>query len=116
MDFDSAVAAHMQWKIKLRAAIADKSQLDAASISRDNICPVGQWLHGEARQRYGHLTSHASCVTAHAAFHKEAGRVAHLINQKKYAEAENALANGTPYIIASSDVGVALNRLRRETA
>lgn len=115
MDFDSAIAAHMQWKVKLRGAIAQQSQLDAASIAKDNVCSVGQWLHGEAKTKYGHLPSHAACLSAHAAFHREAGKIANLINQKHYGQAEDGLANGSPYMDASSEVAVTVTRLRKET-
>lgn len=114
MDFEDAIAAHVAWKIKLRGAITTRSEVDAVSVARDDKCVLGQWLHGEARQKYAHLAAFTGCVQAHAAFHREAGRVAALINAKQYAEAAAGLDLGSPYARASMDATVAITRLRSE--
>ena len=114
MNLDDAIAAHAEWKTKLRGAIRRREQLDAASISLDNKCPLGQWLHGEAKAKYGRLTSYGTCVDRHAEFHRCAGQVATNINAGNTTEAEAMLENGTPYADASSAVGVAILRLRKE--
>ena len=115
MNLDNAISAHAEWKMKLRSAIAAQSQLDAATISKDNCCPLGQWLHGEARAKYGHLEGFRRCLEAHANFHREAGRVAQLINQKKFSEAEAAIGLNTHYAVASSEAGAAIIHLKRES-
>jgi methyl-accepting chemotaxis protein len=66
--------------------------------------------------KYGQLPSHKECLSAHASFHREAGKVAQLINQKKYVEAEAALGVGTPYTSASMMTAVAINRIKKEAA
>lgn len=114
MDFDQAIGAHVEWKTKLRSAINAQSQLDAAAASKDNVCPLGKWLHGEARAKYGHLGAYAACLNSHAAFHREAGRVANLINDRRYDEAKVALDAGAPYAQASMQTSVAITKLRRE--
>ena len=114
MNLDNAIAAHAEWKTKLRSAIQKKEQLDAAAISSDNKCPLGQWLHGEAKAKYSTLVSHGSCIAKHAEFHRCAGAVAKTINDAKFAEAEAMLAGGTAYSAASSAVGVAIITLRKE--
>jgi methyl-accepting chemotaxis protein len=116
LDLDTAIKAHAEWKTRLRAAMSGKQQLDAASIGKDNQCPLGKWLHGEAKAKYAGLKSYGPCVSAHAAFHVEAGKVAALINGAKYAEAEAALGGGTPYSSASSAVGVAILNLRKDAS
>lgn len=116
MDLDSAIKAHGEWKVKFRAAIQGKQQLDAASVSKDNLCPLGQWLHGEAKAKYSGLKSYARCVHDHAAFHAEAGKVAAAINAARYAEAETMIASSTPYANVSSAVGVAILALRKEAS
>ncbi len=116
MDLNGAIAAHAEWKLKLRSAIAAKTQLDATKIGQDNQCPLGQWLHGEARTKYGALSAYSACLHAHADFHREAGRVARLINEKKYSEAEAVLGAGTTYSAASGTASVAINRLKKEAA
>ncbi|MBL8324834.1 MAG: CZB domain-containing protein [Rubrivivax sp.] len=116
MNLDDAIKAHGEWKLKLRRAIQDRQQLDAASISRDNVCPFGQWLHGAAKTQYGRLRTYSACVEKHAAFHREAGRVAQTINAGEYAVAEKMLDGGTPYAAASSAIGGAILGLRKEVA
>lgn len=116
MDLDQASQAHATWKVKLRAAIAKKETLDAATIAKDNCCPLGQWLHGDAKARFGRWASYTECVTRHAGFHREAGAVAHLINAGAYAQAEAALNAGTPYAAASGQVASAILGLKKEAA
>ena len=114
MDLNSAVAKHSEWKTKFRGAISKQEQLDATTISKDNCCDLGKWLHGSGKASYGTLESFKDCITKHALFHKEAGKVASAINAKKYAEAETMIGTGTPYTSTSSAVGVAIMRLKKE--
>lgn len=116
MDLDKALHAHGEWKLKLRTAISKKEQLDATAIGADNRCPLGQWLHGDARGKYGKLKAYGNCVGKHADFHREAGKVAAAINQGRYTEAEAMLNGGTPYAAASSAVGGAILGLKKEAA
>lgn len=114
MDLNNAIEKHAEWKMKFRSAISRKDTLDAPSISRDNCCELGKWLHGEAKVKFGALPSHAQCVSRHAAFHQEAGKVAQAINARNYSAAEAMLNAGTPYASASSAVGVAILQLKKD--
>jgi len=114
MDLDSALNAHADWKVKLRAAINARAKLDAESIARDNCCALGQWLHGEARRSLGDSQTLANAVKRHAEFHCEAGAVARRINAGQYDRADAMLDAGTPYANASMAVGSAIVRLKRE--
>lgn len=116
LDLDQSVQKHAEWKIKFRSAIASQSTLDAAAIGRDDCCDVGRWLHGPGRAACGARPEFDRAVSTHRAFHAEAGKVAALINARKFSEAEAALAAGTHYAAASSDVGVALMALKRAAA
>ncbi|MDA8363971.1 MAG: CZB domain-containing protein [Gammaproteobacteria bacterium] len=114
MDLDSAISKHAEWKLKFRTAISKQEQMDAATISKDNCCELGKWLHGDAQAQLGHLPAHADCIQKHAAFHAEAGKVAAAINARKYAEAEAMINAGTAYAQASNTVGAAIVRLKKE--
>lgn len=114
MDLNSAVEKHTEWKTKFRVAITKQETMDAATISKDNCCELGRWLHGEGKSKYGGLASHKDCVTTHAKFHEEAGKVAAAINSKKFDQATNMLSAGTTYAAASSAVGVAIMKLKKE--
>jgi methyl-accepting chemotaxis protein len=114
MDLNHANMKHEQWKVKFRSAIVTKQTLDAAAVSADNHCDFGQWLQGDAKTKYGHLPSHSSCVSAHAAFHAEAGKVASIINAKNFDEAEKMLGFGSHFALTSSAVTRAIHHLQKE--
>lgn len=114
MDLDHAIQKHSEWKIKFRSAISKQETIDTANISKDGCCDFGKWLHGEAKANFGRLASYSECVTKHAAFHIEAGKVAATINHKKYAEAEKMLGTNTPYLTASTAVAGAILKLKKE--
>jgi hypothetical protein len=114
MDLNNAIEKHAEWKLKFRSAISKSETMDASSISKDSCCELGKWLHGEAKVKFGSLPSHSACVAKHAAFHIEAGKVAQTINARKFTEAEAMLNAGTPYTAASSAVGVAVLKLKKE--
>lgn len=116
MDLTRASQAHGEWKVKLRLAIAKKEQLDERTISANNCCALGKWLHGEAKSHYSGLRALGDCTTKHAAFHREAGVVARTINARDYAKAEQMLGAGTAYSTASSAVISAILALRKEAA
>ncbi len=114
MDLNHAIEKHVEWKLRFRSAIAKHETMDADTIGKDNRCELGKWLHGEARVLFSGLQSYPPCVERHAQFHAEAARVAQAINQKRYAEAEAMLGGETPYADASTAVGGAIMRLKRE--
>lgn len=115
MDLNLAIEKHAEWKLKFRTAIVKQETMDAETIAKDNCCPLGMWLHGEAKLNLSNLQSYIQCVEKHAAFHVEAGKVAQTVNAKKYTEAEAMLASNMPYTQASSAVGVAIMRLKKES-
>ena len=116
INLDAAIAKHTEWKAKLRRAIASWQQLDAATISKDNCCDLGKWLHGGGKAKLGHKPEFQAVVGLHRTFHAEAGKVAEFINAKKYSEAEQALDNGTSYSEASDSVRSAIHALKKDIA
>lgn len=113
MDLDKAVQAHVGWKMKFRSAIAKHEHLDAATILKDDCCEIGKWLHGTGKMAMGSTAEFGKALTAHKTFHVEAGKIAQLINAKKYDEAEKQLGAGTKYTHASSSVSSALMALKK---
>jgi methyl-accepting chemotaxis protein len=113
MDLNSAIAAHTQWKIKLRGAISGGEKVDAATLSKDNCCELGKWLHGEGRAKLGTLPSFAQALKAHAAFHLAAGKVAHHINAGAKDAASREL-DGPAFSEASAAVGGAIIQLKKD--
>jgi len=113
IDLMEAVRDHTEWRRRFRNAMAMQETLDAAPIAQDTSCALGQWLHQDAVHRFRHLDTYWACLDAHAAFHLQAARVAHLINEKRYYAAEKMLAGGTAFSEASMAVGLAIIRLKK---
>ena len=114
MDLDQAIDLHSEWRWKFCSAMAREEAMDALSIANDDGCELGKWLHGEAKNHFGHLASYARCVARHAAFHVEAGKVASIVNAGQYAQAEAMIGPDTPYSSASTAVRNALLALKEE--
>jgi methyl-accepting chemotaxis protein len=115
MDLDQAIQAHSAWKIKFRTAITKQETMDAATISKDNCCDLGKWLHGEGKLDFGALSSHTDCVRKHAAFHIEAGKVATAINARQFIAAQNMIGStDTPYAKASLAVSSSILKLKAD--
>ena len=68
MELNNAVQKHAEWKVKLRSAISKHEHMAVASLSRDDRCELGQWLHGGTRMHFGKLGTHSDCVHKHSAF------------------------------------------------
>ncbi|MBI2384102.1 MAG: CZB domain-containing protein [Gammaproteobacteria bacterium] len=115
MDLNHAIEKHAEWKVKFRSAIGRHESMDAATIAKDNCCELGKWLHGEGKATHGTLPGYAQCLAKHAAFHVEAGKVAHAINARKYGEADTMLGAGSAYVQASSAVAIAIMQLKKES-
>ena len=112
-DFDAAIGAHRQWKVKLRKAIAGHETLDAQTICLDDRCPLGRWIHGPGGQRWGSRPSFSELLGKHAEFHTEAGAVARKINAGAYAEAEQLIGSGSRFASVSNEVCTLLTRAKR---
>ena len=114
IDLNEAIQAHGEWKTKLGNACQFREHMDSATISRDDCCKLGKWLHGKARRDYRQLGGYSDCVKKHAAFHREAGKVAEFINSEQYAVAETMLKNGSRYASVSAEVCKAIVALKKE--
>lgn len=114
INLDNAIQAHANWRAKLRTAVAQKETLDADTVSRDDCCELGKWLHGAGSSQYGGKPSFVQLLESHRQFHQEAGKVARLINQGAYSEAEKQLESNTGFSNASQKVGAAVIQLAKE--
>ncbi len=112
VDVDVYIDAHRQWKVKLRDAIENREKVDVATLSRDDCCALGKWIYGDG-QRLGGRETFTQLVERHKRFHTVAGGVAEKINHRQYREAEDALAPGTPFSQATSDVVLTLSTAKR---
>lgn len=116
MDLNNAIGKHAEWKIKLRSAISRQETMDVDTISKDNCCELGKWLYGDAKANFSQLKSYTECVSRHADFHVEAGKVAAIINAGNYTEAEAMLGADSKYTEASNAVASAIMHLKKEAS
>jgi methyl-accepting chemotaxis protein len=114
MDLYAAIGKHAEWKIRFRGAIEKSETLDVDTISADNRCELGKWLSGDAKKLMGASPALEDCIAKHAAFHREAARVAEAINARKMAEATDMISRDTPYLHASFALDGAIIHLMEE--
>jgi len=93
LNFKDAVMAHQRWKTRLQACIDGTSQekLDAATVSRDDQCVLGEWINGTGAEKFGGVRAFAQLKAEHAQFHLLAGEVLAAAYAGRKAEAEQTL-------------------------
>lgn len=107
-----AIAAHGQWKQRLRdAAATGKSEFRPEVVKTDNACDLGKWIYGEAKAKLPGDPRVEEVRKLHAEFHQHAAQVLSLALLGKKAEAEAAMALGSPYSKASTALVNALKKL-----
>jgi hypothetical protein len=76
MNFDEAIKAHADWKLKLRNYISKTSteKFDAKVVAQDNQCALGKWIYGEGKT-YQSDPDYKELKEAHAKFHKCAASI-----------------------------------------
>ncbi len=113
-DFDAAIEAHRAWKLKLRRAISSQEKLDIATISRDDCCALGKWIHGPGGHRHGRNPRFGDLKAKHRDFHLSVGEIARKINRGRHDDAENLLGTGSSFTALSTDIVSVLNRFKNE--
>jgi methyl-accepting chemotaxis protein len=112
IDVDAIIDGHRLWKVKLRDAIERSEHVDVQTLARDDCCALGKWIYADG-QRLRDRHSFTELIGRHAHFHQVAGQVGELINQGRFVQAEDALAPGTPFTRATSDVVHVLSAVKR---
>ena len=113
LDVDGIIDAHRQWKVKLRDAIENHATVDTDTLRRDDCCALGKWIYGHGRQRFGTQPRFVELIERHKHFHQVAAGVGELINQRRWREAEDAIAPGTPFSEATRGVVQVLAAAKR---
>jgi hypothetical protein len=77
LNMRQAIDAHINWKVRLENALAgDGSEsLQVGQVAADDRCILGQWLHSEAKRRFGATSEFQDLVKSHADFHLLAGDI-----------------------------------------
>lgn len=97
-DLDKAIAAHGQWKVKLRRAIdTGEAESTPARVRQDNNCSFGKWLHQRIDAQHKASPFYAEVVDLHARFHREAGTILELALAGRAEEAARLIGIGSPF-------------------
>ncbi len=111
---DKAIVAHGQWKMRLKRAIdTGGSEFAPTTVSRDDQCELGKWLHVGATAQERSSPHYGPTVQAHKQFHTVAGGVLANALAGKKAEAQASMAPGGDYARASVTVMQALQAWKR---
>jgi methyl-accepting chemotaxis protein len=91
MDFDGAIQAHTNWKLRLFSYSRGKAvEIDVPTLQKDNLCALGQWIYGEGR-KYAADPKFKQLQDAHSAFHKCAASVGAMVDGGQAGAAEALL-------------------------
>jgi methyl-accepting chemotaxis protein len=95
MDWDAAISAHTNWKLRIFKAAKNGNQekLDPSIVGKDNECALGQWLHGEGKSVMAAKPEYQELIKLHADFHRQAASLITLIAAGQVAQAEGVLGD-----------------------
>lgn len=112
MNFDEAIKAHSDWKLKLSTYLnKPDGSLKAGEAELDNKCALGQWIHGEGG-KYSTQPEYSTLKTEHAHFHKCAGSVIRKADSGQKVAEEVALGSKSEFAAASSAVVMAIMKMK----
>lgn len=112
MNFDEAIRAHSDWKMKLRTYLRNPDgSLKSVEIAPDNKCALGQWIHGEGT-KWSSLPEYETLKTEHAKFHKEAAQIVTKADSGQNITEEIALGGSSGFATASSSVVSAIMKMK----
>lgn len=113
-DFNAAVSAHIDWKMKLSKYLSKPDgSLDPEKVCLDNACMLGKWIYGSGSV---HRTTDPelfdSLKDSHANFHRTAGEIVELINRGRASEAAKILGPTGNYMRVSDETVDLIRRIQ----
>ena len=109
-DFESAKAAHLAWKARVRAFLDGRGDLTEAQAVSHQHCAFGKWYYSDGSRLYGHLPQFGHIEAPHKALHETIKQIVALRQSGQSAEAEHAYQRVDTL---SSEVVAALDALAR---
>lgn len=93
LNMKSALDAHTAWTHRLEAKIEGTSDedLDIAKVAGDGNCPLGKWIHGEAKANFHDMAEYEELKRIHADFHLNCGKVLNDVENGDETEARQGL-------------------------
>ncbi len=113
MDFDQAIRAHADWRLKLSSYVArPNGTLNPAELQRDDHCSLGRWIHGDGLA-HAAVPEFAELQAVHARLHEAAAELVKRADAGEDVSGEIALGASGPFAVASGIVITALLNMRR---
>jgi hypothetical protein len=115
IDFDAAIEAHVEWKMRLRIMLdaGEAANVQPLEFEAADRCSFGAWLRGEGR-RFAEDPVYAALDRFHVEFHRAAAEVIRQAAAGERLQAEATLAG--EYARHSVNLLSALMELRRRVA
>ncbi len=101
IEIEQALHAHSAWRKHFKDFLSGKASFDVASVGDSHRCQFGDWLDHEG-YRLMPEKRRTEVQQAHDEFHRVAAGIVEKIQQKKFAEAKEDLANEGPLNRASA--------------
>jgi len=111
---EDAIAAHTEWKFKLRQFVDNtgEAKLQSAIVASDSACALGRWMHGDGK-KLETVPEFREARAAHAEFHRCAGEVVRAVETNDRTHASSLLAASGAFERSSQLIGTCLVRLRK---
>ena len=115
MSLLSPFQIHVKWKvcfihhIRLRKKLSDELR---TKIVHETECALGRWLESAETLPFRGAEAYARVCRQHASFHDEMRRLARLIDDEKFLEAESQLQPGSSYERGSTELSCSLVELK----
>lgn len=104
MDFDEAIKAHSDWKLKLQRYLKYPDQtIDSQNLAKDNVCSLGCWIYSEG-VKYRNLPEFDKLKHEHACFHTSAADIVKRKDAGENVLAEIALGSNSSFAKHSENV------------
>ncbi len=114
MNFDDAIKAHTDWKMKLTSYLRKPDDsLNPDVVCKDDQCTLGKWLYGEGA-RYNTLPEFAKLKSAHASFHLEAAEIIRRAKKGESVSEETALGAKSRFSDFSGQVIMQIRTIRNK--
>lgn len=111
MNFDTEIAAHINWKVRLNAFLKGFSNevFESDKVCKDNLCELGKWIHteGKALERF---SAYTELLKQHAHFHICAAEVIKTFEAGNKVTATSLLEG--EFAIASRNTMLAIIKLK----
>lgn len=112
MNFDEAIVAHAEWKLKLTLYLQGDGKLDHKVVCQDNQCKLGKWIYSEGK-KYSNEKAYEHLRAVHAQFHSTAAKVIKTVDDNNIELAKSMISADSEYSKISTTVMDAISSVKK---